>query len=535
MINPANRLSFADVQAFISNAEADDTARIDSLELRSATVLTPDSFNYDYTYSKHVPKPSTTLIDKFTSYSADLYTSACSTRSSTPVRSRYDINWCSLEDYAANWDLLDKESQITLRQLALSSPANANRFGLKKLNLESHLLLNVGCDMNNITDTGYDSVRTNLKSPDPEASNNGYSQSRLPNRTIDPKTCTRAYKKFNKEFNPKALFKLGLVAYQAVITGDASLTSLKNDPHAAKERIHSFFKTNSEFLYKLCNKKRKIMSYTYSHEISVDSILGQKYRPHTHVIFFVQADKYDEASPSESQLNVLELEKTINEQFSDRSWSCAKTDVDDAMVPRVARKYSEIEKSYEYIHRAYSLADQYMREIREDNITQLNKATVETYRNLIWLFRGEEGAKGCTGVRRLRSSHVPRVDDNKYKHPLLSKAKKTTTIRREKVKVKKYAGKPSSKPTSSASATSSASTTCSSSTLNPTGSHGSTFEACNKHNQYSKPSASSFSSKGCRSSRLSRLSASRATQKSTRARKGLSIHLRSNRSDYQQC
>jgi hypothetical protein len=390
--------------------------------------------------------------------------------------------------------------------------------------------------MNNITDTGYDSVRTNLKSPDPEASNNGYSQSRLPSRTVDPKTCTRAYKKFSKEFNPKALFKLGLVAYQAVITGDTSLTSLKNDPHAAKERIHSFFKTNSEFLYKLCNKKRKIMSYTYSHEISVDSILGQKYRPHTHVIFFVQADKYDDASPSESQLGVLELEKTINEQFSDRSWSCAKTDVDDAMVPRVARKYSEIEKSYEYIHRAYSLADQYMREIREDNISQLNKATVETYRNLIWLFRGAEGAKGCTGVRRLRSSHVPRVDDNKYKHPLLSKAKKTTTIRREKVKVKKYAGKPSSNPTSPASATSSTSKAAdASSTANPTSSPDSTFEACNKHNQYSKPSTSSFSSKGCRGSRLSRLSESRVTQKSSQARRGLSIHLRSNRSDYQQC
>jgi hypothetical protein len=532
MIIPTNRLSYDDVQALISNAEADDTTRLESLELRSVTVLTPDCFAYDYTYTKQVPKPSATLIEKFTSQSADLYTAACSITSSSPVRSKYDINWCSLEDYAANWDLLDKESKITLRLLALSDPANANRFGLKKRNLESHLLLNVGCDMNNITDTGYDSVRSNLKSPDPEASYNGYSQARLPNRTIDPKTCVRAYKKFKKDFDPKALFKLGFVAYQAVITADNSLTSLKNDPHAAKERIHSFFKTNAEFLYKLCNKRRKIMSYVYSHEISVDSILDQKYRPHTHVIFFVQADKYDQASPSESQLAVLELEKAINERFSDRSWSCAKTEIDDSMFPAVAREYADIEKSFEYIHRAYSLADQYMREIRESNINQLNKATVETYRNLIWLFRGEEGAKGCTGVRRLRSSHIPRVDDKKYKHPLLSKPKKTTTIKKEKVKVKKYAGKPIS-TTKKASASSSS--TCGATSGSATSAPCASLASCDQHNQYSEPSTSSFSSKGRRGSRLSRLPQSRALQKSSRTRRGLPIYLRSNRQHHQQC
>ena len=449
MTIPKAHISLSDVDDLIQGASTDDSSRLSSLtEISSHDT---SRFDCDYSVSSNVPAPSAALIEKFLSHSSDLYSSAVSIVSDVPVCSRYDINWISLEDYARNWDVLDKDSQVSLRLLAQSDHKSVNRFGLKKRNLESHLLLHVGCDMNNIVNNGRDSVRSNLKSPIADAPNHGYSQVCLYNRTVDAKTCVRAYKKFQKEYSPETLFKKGLVAYQAVITSDNTLRGQERDPALFKERVHSFFKSNTEFLSKLCNKRRKIFSYAYSHEISVDSILDQKYRPHTHVIFFVEKDtSYRAGEASESQHLVQELENSINREFTDRKWSCEKIEIESELFPKVARKYSEIERSFEYLHRAYSLADQYMREIREDNIRSLNKATVETYRKLIWLFSAEEGGAGRRGVRRFRSSHIPREDEKSdYKHPLLSKAGKKSKIKKESVKVKKDAVQPSSETDSS--------------------------------------------------------------------------------------
>jgi len=512
MIIPKARISSADVDALISCASIDDSYSFSSAETEAHDVsLTPDSFDYDYTYAKTVPAPSDSLIEKFNSHSSDLYNAACSVRSSRKVVSRYDINWTSIEDYTMHWNLLDKESQVSIRSLVLSDHANANRFGLKKRNLESHLLLHIGCDMDNIVNNGGESVRSNLKSPDPKSPNKGYSRSCLHNRTVDAKTALRAYKKFDKEFSPAHLFKLGFVAYQAVITPKNSL-ALDIDPHKTKEAIHSFFRKNTEFLSKLANKRRKIMSYAYSHEISVDSILDSVYRPHTHVLFFVKADRY---AIEESQRFVESLEESINLELADRNWSTHKLSVDGEMLPSVARKYSEIERSFEYFHRAYSLADQYMREIREDNVRELNKATVEAYRNLIWFFRGEEGGAGRRGIARFRSSHIPRKDEtSNYLHPLLSKAKKTTTIKKEKLKVKNYAH-----------------SVAASTVVEP-----SILEAKNTLPSYAKTERrASRAGKICIASRVSELLAPRTTQAGTRAWRRLPIQQRKNRRDHQQC
>jgi hypothetical protein len=419
----SSKISFEEAERLINGAllEEEITTSVDS------------ALSYSDRFT--IAPPSCDELSLFVENANDLYSSACDVRSSLPILSRYDLNWCSVEDYVANWNLLDRESQTTLRLLTRSDNKNANRFGLKKRNLESHLLLNIGCDMNNIVNNGKDSVRTNLKSSSPDAPNYGYSRDCLSNRTVDPKTCLRAYKKFDKEFSAETLFKKGLVAYQAVITSDSSLRDLSSDPMNYKIKVHEFFKTNTEYLAKLCNKRRKIFSYVYSHEISVDSILDQKYRPHTHVIFFVKKDSfYRTGEASESQKLVKELEEKINKEFSDRKWSCERVSIDNTEFPKVARKYSEIERSFEYLHRAYSLSAQYMREIREDNVRELNKATVETYRSLIWLYAGEPYNPDCRAIRRLRACYVPkRSVGDKYKHPLLSKEKKRNTIRKATV------------------------------------------------------------------------------------------------------
>jgi hypothetical protein len=201
------------------------------------------------------------------------------------------------------------------------------------------------------------------------------------------------------------------------------------DMESAKSRYHNFFRENVEYVRSL-SKKGKVLSYIYSNEISVDSIMNQKYRPHTHFIFFVQKS----AANCEG---MLEIEKDFNQRFDDRVMEFSKTCVDLRLLPKEIRKASEGKKLSDYMFKTYSLAPQYMREIREDNVRELNLKTVETYRNLIWLYRGEE-ANRKKGVRRNQHSHIPSVDDVlSFKHPLLQNKRKYPTIKKSSPNTRK--------------------------------------------------------------------------------------------------
>ena len=78
-----------------------------------------------------------------------------------------------------------------------------------------------------------------------------------------------------------------------------------------------------------------------------------------------------------------------------------------------------------------------MREIRSNNIRELNLKTVETYRNLIWFYRGED-ANQKKGVRRNQYSHIPSSkEQTPFKHPLLQKKPKCPTIKKSSsIKIK---------------------------------------------------------------------------------------------------
>jgi hypothetical protein len=329
--------------------------------------------------------------------------------------------------------------------------SNSNRYGLKTKNLEAHLLLNLGCDMNNILNTPNDSVRSNLRAPgyydkDGNYIKGDFNTSSCGNRTIDAKSCMHSLYKFNRSYDVEKLFKAGLVAYQLVIRSDESYRKIsKDDPIESKRRIHSFFRENTGYLGKLVNKKKKILSYLYSNEISVDSILKSEYRPHTHSIVFIEKSNHAQES-----LEVEAIEKEFNSVYSDREMSLERYEKDDTLVPRRAGKFKDIEHSVGYLFRAYSLAENYLREINEHNIRELNQKTVECYHNLVWLFKAEE-ANGLKGVRRFNSSYIPeRNDTSLYKHPLLQKRKKSNTIKKENSKTYVSTRKPSKNKSSDA-------------------------------------------------------------------------------------
>ena len=386
---------------------AEFNMREDSLE----SILSPNRSNYKL--SSSVSKPSQASIDGFLCSSS--YVSS-SERSSREVYSKHDINWTSLEDYLANWDKLSLDDQESLKALVESDLySNANRFGLKKLNLESHLLLSLGCDMTNIVNNGKDAVSSNLLSKD----SLNYSSSCLDNRAVDAKTCLRASRKFEKEHSVEALFKSGLVAYQCVISPEG--TFQKPD----RESYQEFFRTNAS-VFAGWSKRRKILSYVYSHEVSVDSILSQIYRPHTHLIFWIEKGKSEELQKH----HVQSLEEEFNSLFTDRSLSYTLSETSLGYAPRESKTLKDISRSIGYLHRCYSLADQYTREVRSTNIQELNRKTVETYHTLIELFRSDS-SKG--GVRRFKGSHIPGKDElESFKHPLLQKKTKISRIEKTK-------------------------------------------------------------------------------------------------------
>ena len=380
-----------------------------------------DSDSFDADYVSNAPIPSQTALLRFIGSNDAFLSGACNTSSSV-VRDKHDLNWCSPLDYTSHWNLLPHADRSLLRKLILSDTvSNSNRYGLKVKNLETHLLLNIGCDMNNIVNNGRCSVLSNLKSPSDAYM--PYSNECLDNRAVDAKTCLRAYKKYAREFDPSVLFKAGFVCYQAVVSSDSSYRSL-TDFDSAKESYHKFFKSNAD-VFAGWLKRKKIYSYMYSHEVSVDSILRGEYRPHTHLIFFVPKEK---RGCSLQEGEVLSLEEEFNSLFSDRSFELLRTEVDEIMVPKKVSRFEDVERAFNYLHNCYSLAPTYMREVREGNIRSLNLATVECYRNLVRLFKNEEGLS-YRPVRRFNSSTIPkRGSEEGYVHPLLQKKKKSNTI-----------------------------------------------------------------------------------------------------------
>lgn len=295
--------------------------------------------------------------------------------SSDHIHSKHDFNWLNLSDYLSNLDKLSYTDRSALTKLLKSDTlTNSNRYGIKRKNLESHLLLSIGADIDNILSCGKSLVETNLKTLAGK-----YSRLCASNRTLDPKTSHRAYQKFSKTYSVETLFKT-MSCYQAVVVRTATHSS---DPREMKESFHKFFKENVDRFSQLANKSKKIKSYLYSNEISVDSILSQTYRPHTHLVFWIPKLK----NPEQEQLEVEAIERDYNSRFSDRSFKLLRIEKDSREVPYRVTSYSKIKTSINYLFRSYSLAENYLREISRENIRELNIKTKETLHNLVYFFQ----------------------------------------------------------------------------------------------------------------------------------------------------
>lgn len=343
----------------------------------------------------NIRKPAIGYLERFKQKDWVFSYGCCEISHGEPT-SRYDFNFLNPDDYLLNWDYLSSIEKETFKNLLYSNTYKSpNRFGLKKLNLESHLLFSLGIDMTHILGKSKNYVLSNLKQRD-----NSTMFLCVNDKNLDPRSSLNAYNKFKKQYQIEDMFSTDTVAYHMLISLDQEYHSI-DSLEKSKEVFHNFFKENAKYLTRLCHKKEKVCGYIYSHEISVDSIQNQKYRPHTHVIIFVKKGK----DLFQTEQKLLEMESSFNIYHKNRKMSLLKTPTASTTPLKRASSYADIEKSVQYLFRCYSLSETYRREINNQNIQELNQKTKETLYNLIFFFKSCSGDKT---IRRFGASKIPK-------------------------------------------------------------------------------------------------------------------------------
>ena len=309
-------------------------------------------------------------------------------------RNRYEFDWLNLRAYADNWNCLDSEIQKTIRAFVESDLRGNNlKHGMKRRDeFHKHLLLLAGCEIWNIRQYN----NTNMVLSNLRDRFGNYSWPWTKDRSIDARDCNQAAHEFMDTYDPGELFR----DFNAQIIQFEACAGYRHQPEPgwlARGLFKLFFKENAAIL-KSWVRSGLIHSYIYSHEISCDSILGMRFRPHTHAIVFF---KRSPVPP--------DLEARV--KLTDRRLTA---------MPSVHTKYSTLEKFIRYLYGAYSLVEVYERERRNDNLLHLNRNTVQVLHALIELPKGDS----CDpGVQRNNHSYIPPKDrpQNKWTHPRLVK------------------------------------------------------------------------------------------------------------------
>jgi len=303
-------------------------------------------------------------------------------------RNRYEFDWLNLRAYADNWDCLDSEMQKTIRAFVDSDLRGNNlKHGMKRRDeFHKHLLLLAGCEIWNIRQyTNTNMVLSNLRDQF-----GNYSWPWTKDRSIDARDCNQAAYEFIDTYDPGELFR----DFNAQIIQFEACSGYRHQPEPgwlARGLFKLFFKENGAIL-KAWVRSGLIYSYIYSHEVSCDSILGMRFRPHTHAIVFFK--KSPIAPDFEAKMRL--------------------TDRRVSTTGLIHTRYATLEKFIRYLYGAYSLVEAYERERRNDNLLNLNRNTVQALRAIMEL---------DSGVQRNNHSYIPEKsqDHRRWVHPLLEK------------------------------------------------------------------------------------------------------------------
>jgi hypothetical protein len=323
----------------------------------------------------NIRKPSSRQIKDFSSQFGNLYFE----KTHANAKSKHELNLLNLKAYLDNWDILDKELQKTLVRFVDSDLSNNGlRQGMKHSGeFVAHLLLLCGAEIWNIRSfKNTNMVLSNLK----DLFGN-YSREISKNNIIDARTCRQRFFRFNETYDVESLFgenNCQIVNFELVSCHRdiSELNGIKRD------QVWNFFRTNVKIL-KRFQRSRLINSYLYSHEVSVDSILNLRFRPHTHaLVFFPKGEE-----PPLLSDRLKENDRVLK------------------VMPNVHERFSTIERFVPYLFAAYSPATVYRKEYQDSNVRELNQNLVRALHILLELGKGDAGSRSA---QRNNHSRIPK-------------------------------------------------------------------------------------------------------------------------------
>ena len=294
-------------------------------------------------------------------------------------RSKYEFNLLNLRAYRDNWDCLDYKMQRTIREFINSDlKGNCFKYGMKRINeFYSHLLLLIGVEVWNIRAfNNTDMVSSNLRNK-----NGNYSMFKTKNTMFDARSCSERYNKFMNKYSVEDLFKTNncqIVNFESSeLYGFQTECSDRN-----RELYKNFFKGNVSTLKRL-QRSGLITSFLYSHEVSADSILKMRFRPHTHAMVFFPKTSV----PPDLGSKLKERDRTLK------------------VLEKVHTSFSTLEKFVRYMFASYSLCGVYEQEYTHENVLELNKKTVEAHHFLFSLTTGDVQTRS---FQRNNHSKIPK-------------------------------------------------------------------------------------------------------------------------------
>ena len=322
------------------------------------------------------------------------------------ARSPDELNYLLVPDYRENWDILTPEAKRAFRAVMNSNwekavdgrHANWNENGIKKKSsdhpLIDHLLFNIGCEIWNKVPRETDVIHSSLKG------DMGFYNSKTSSRRyINPNAAAKEI--FNRQnlWRPELLY--GEMDSINVVFDSKEL--FIGDGHTTEDLRKRCRKLFNENLSKL-KKMEQVQSYLLSHEISLQSIRRQEFKPHSHaIVWFLREDG----------LGFLERAKqegilTFRPQDLNTSWDGEKG-------------------MWDYMVKTQNIADVYRREWSEEGIREFNNSAKEAIRTFIELHSGAWGSeKDGLGKKLLYWSHIPsktNVINGVYSHVPLEKYK----------------------------------------------------------------------------------------------------------------
>jgi hypothetical protein len=185
------------------------------------------------------------------------------------------------------------------------------------------------------------------------------------NTLFDSRSCSERHKKFTNKYSVEDLFNTNNC--QIVNFESSELYRSQTEySERTREQYKNFFKGNVTTLKRL-QRSGLITSFLYSNEVSADSILKMRFRPHTHALVFFPKKT---VSPD---LNAKQRE-------NDRTLK---------VLEKVHTSFPAVEKFVRYMFASYSLSGVYLKEYTDENVLELNKKTVEAHQFLFSLTTGD--------------------------------------------------------------------------------------------------------------------------------------------------